>query len=38
MDRETARKNAVLGLVLFTIAIVLVGATVAVAYIYNAAN
>ena len=38
MDPKLARKNLILGVALFVLAIVLIGATVAVAYIYNAAN
>jgi len=38
MDPKVARRNVILGLALFVLAIVLIGATVAVAYIYNAAN
>jgi hypothetical protein len=38
MDPEIARKNVRLGLILFTIAAVIAAATVAAAYIYNAAN
>ena len=38
MDPELARKNLRLGLLLLAIVVVLVGATVVTAYVYNAAN
>jgi len=36
MDHDLARRNLRLGLVLFVIALAIVGATIAAAYIYNA--
>ncbi len=36
MDPETARRNNVLGIVLFALAVVIAGVTIAVAYAYNA--
>jgi hypothetical protein len=38
MDPELARKNIRLGLVLLAVVILLVGATIVTAYVYNAAN
>ena len=38
MDPEVSRRNARLGLLLLAVVILLVGATVVTAYVYNAAN
>ena len=38
MDRELARKNVRLGLMLLAVAVVIIVATIGTAYIYNAAN
>jgi hypothetical protein len=38
MDRELARKNVRLGLMLLAVAVVIIVATIVTAYIYNAAN
>ncbi len=38
MDPEIARKNVRLGIVLFAIAAIIIGATIAAAFIYNSVN
>ncbi len=38
MDPETARKNVRLGIALLAIAAIIIGATIAAAYIYNSVN
>jgi hypothetical protein len=38
VDRELARKNVRLGLMLLAVAVVIIVATIVTAYIYNAAN
>jgi hypothetical protein len=38
MDPDVARRNNRLGLILFALALLLIGATLATAYIYNAVN
>jgi len=38
MDRELARKNVRLGLLLLAVAVAIIVATIVTAYIYNAAN
>ena len=38
MDRELARKNVRLGLMLLAVAVVIIVATIVTAYVYNAAN
>jgi hypothetical protein len=38
MDPDLSRKNNRLGLVLLALALLIIGATLATAYIYNAAN
>jgi hypothetical protein len=38
MDRELARKNVRLGLMLLAVAVVIIVATIVTAYIYNSAN
>ena len=38
MDRELARKNVRLGLLLLAVAVLIIVATIVTAYVYNAAN
>jgi hypothetical protein len=38
VDRELARKNVRLGLMLLAVAVLIIVATIVTAYIYNAAN
>jgi hypothetical protein len=38
VDRELARKNVRLGLMLLAVAVVIIVATIVTAYVYNAAN
>jgi hypothetical protein len=38
MDRELARKNVRLGLLLLAVAVLIIAATIVTAYIYNASN